>query len=61
MDTTIPVPQGEVIQHDWVEFYQGVKEEIPEDMPSPKGKSVVLTTYADSDHAQTLGDLFLEF
>ncbi len=44
-------PQGEAVNHDWVEFYQSVKEESPLDMPSPKGKPVVLTTYVDADHA----------
>jgi len=51
VDVSIPEIQGEAIEHDWVEFYQGVEEEIPLDMPPPKGKPVTLTTYVDADHA----------
>ncbi len=51
VDASIPVPQGEAVKHDWVEYYKGVEEEIPLNMPPPKEKSVVLTTYVHADHA----------
>ncbi len=51
MDTSIPVLQGKDIKYDWVEYYQGVEEEIPVDMPTTKGISEVLTTYVDANHA----------
>ncbi len=44
VDISHPTPQGEAVKHDWVEFFQGVEEEIPLDMPPHKGKPVVSTT-----------------
>ena len=40
-----------VMEHDWTEFYPGMTEELPPDMPTPKGKPVRTTCYVDSDHA----------
>ena len=38
--------------HDsWNEAYPNIKEEIPLDMPKPKGKPVRITVYVDADHA----------
>ncbi len=51
VDISIPVQQDKAVQYDWVEYYQGIEEEIPVDMLTPKGKLVVLTTYVDADHA----------
>ena len=36
---------------DWKEFYGNVKEAIPPKAPEPRGKSIVLRCYVDSDHA----------
>jgi len=39
---------------DWVDFYPDAKEEIPSDMPKPRGKPVTITAYVDADHAANL-------
>jgi hypothetical protein len=36
---------------DWSNFYGNVKEAIPPDMPKPKGKTLVIRLFVDSDHA----------
>lgn len=36
---------------DWSDFYRDYKEAIPSDMPEPRGKTVQMTTFVDSDHA----------
>jgi hypothetical protein len=36
---------------DWTNFYGNVKEAIPPKAPQPRGKSVVLQLFVDSDHA----------
>ena len=54
VDPTVPSIQGEVIQHNWSEFYPDATEELPEDMPTPKGKPVLITEYVDADHAHDL-------
>lgn len=46
--------QFEAVQHDWNEFYPGAEEDIPPDIPSPKGKAIQLTCYKDADHAYDL-------
>jgi hypothetical protein len=38
-------------EQDWTEFYPDVAEELPPDMPIPKGKCARTTCYVDSDHA----------
>ena len=38
-------------QAEWKEFYGDVAEEIPSDMPEPKGNSVDITCFVDADHA----------
>ena len=35
----------------WDQFYPTCHEEIPRDMPNPKGKAVRITAYFDADHA----------
>ncbi len=37
--------------YSWTEFYPDAEEDIPKDMPTPKGNPVRLTTYVDADHA----------
>ena len=43
------------VEVDWEDFYPGAKEaaarSLPPDMPEPRGKEVVVTTFEDSDHA----------
>ena len=36
---------------DWQDFYKGVKEEIPPNMPKPRGNSVSTHCFVDSNHA----------
>ena len=36
---------------DWSDFYRDVKEQIPSDMPEPRGEPIQMTTFVDSDHA----------
>ena len=38
-------------EQDWESFYGDVKEAVPLDMPEPRGKSVDLRMFVDSDHA----------
>jgi hypothetical protein len=54
VDTSVPRIQGEVIKHTWTEFYPDATEELPPNMPTPKGKPVLLTGYVDADHAHDL-------
>ncbi len=50
VDTSIPGLQGEAVEHDQIEIYQGVKEVISMDMPPKEGISEVLNTYVDADN-----------
>lgn len=45
----VPIHEGE--KPDWTQFYGDVKEELPPDMPEPRGMPVQQITYEDSDHA----------
>jgi len=36
---------------DWSDFYEGATELKPPDAPEPRGRSVQMTTFVDSDHA----------
>ena len=45
------IPHIDVEQPDWSDFYPNAKEELPPDMPEPRGEPVVTTTFEDSDHA----------
>ena len=50
-------PENEIlnnIDHDWSYFYPNAKEELPPDMPEPRGNTCHLTMYVDTNHA---GDL----
>ena len=38
-------------EYDWTQFYPDAAEEIPPNMPKPKGKPVYITCYVDADHA----------
>ena len=52
LDPTYPeIDESSFKKHEWVSFYGDVKEAVPQDMPKPRGKSVDLRMYVDSDHA----------
>ena len=36
---------------DWRDFYGDVSEEMPPNMPEPKGKSIIVSCFVDSNHA----------
>ncbi|MCY7390403.1 MAG: Ty1/Copia family ribonuclease HI, partial [Leptolyngbyaceae cyanobacterium CAN_BIN12] len=40
--------------YSWTEFYPDATEEIPSDLPIPRGPPVQLTVYVDADHAHDL-------
>jgi Reverse transcriptase (RNA-dependent DNA polymerase) len=42
---------GEDSEHDWTEFYPDAEEDMPPDAPTPKGRPMKITVYADADHA----------
>ena len=42
------------VEYDWTDFYPDAKEELPPDMPEPRGKTVITSMYVDANHA---GDL----
>ena len=51
-DPTYPeIDESRFQVHDWGSFYGDVKEAIPSDCPTPRGKEVVLRAYVDADHA----------
>ena len=37
--------------YDWYDFYQDAEEAVPGDMPLPRGESVSMHCFVDSDHA----------
>jgi len=43
-----------VVQYDWFAQYGKCQEELPDDMPTPKGKAVRTSGFFDSDHAGCL-------
>ena len=40
-----------VTYENWQEFYPDASEDIPPDMPTPRGKAARMTVYVDADHA----------
>ena len=44
-------------KHDWEYIYGGVKEQVPDDAPEPKGKRVILTSFVDASlhHCKVTG------
>jgi len=54
-DTAYPShAKYEVKQQDWGTLYEDVEEELPPDMPKPRGKKVRMTVYVDANHAHDL-------
>jgi hypothetical protein len=47
-------PTGTFMEHNWMEFYPDAEEELPPDMPEPKGNPVTTTCYVDADHAHDM-------
>jgi len=47
--------------YDWTEFYGGVEEAIPPDMPPPLGKDIDLCMMVDSDHGRKKKDSTLPY
>jgi hypothetical protein len=43
-----------VDQREWVEFYGDVCEELPQNMPEPRGNAVDITCFVDANHAGNL-------
>ena len=41
-------------QNDWTDFYPDAKENIPDDVPKPRGLSIKITAFVDADHASNL-------
>ena len=51
-DPTVPYCDESTFQEcDWKEFYGDVEEAIPSNAPEPRGESVHIRMYVDSDHA----------
>ena len=51
-DPTVPYCNDSAFKDcDWKQFYGNVVEPIPSNAPEPRGKSVHLRMYVDSDHA----------
>jgi hypothetical protein len=52
LDTTYPEIDMEAFKEcDWRAFYGNVKEALPPNAPTPRGKDVDLRLFVDSDHA----------
>ena len=52
IDANVPDHSNFVVaDQSWTEFYPDASEELPHDMPIPKGKVVRTTCYVDADHA----------
>jgi hypothetical protein len=56
IDTTYPDHSIFPVEdhYNWMEFYPDAEEEIPNDLPAPKGSKVRMTVYVDADHAHDL-------
>jgi len=44
-------PHVELEKPDWSQFYPGAKDDLPPDMPEPRGKPVQITMFVDASHA----------
>jgi hypothetical protein len=54
IDVEDPPVRGEVkltTGQNWSEVYPDAVEDLPKDMPEPKGQKVTITVYVDTDHA----------
>jgi hypothetical protein len=46
-----PISETLFVQCDWYDIYPDAKENIPPDMPPPRGKPVSVHCFTDADHA----------
>ena len=54
-DPTYPIiNEDEFTKADWKDFYGGVVEETPTNCPEPRGNEVIMSMFADADHAGNL-------
>ena len=44
-------PHKETEKSDWSQFYPDAKDEIPPDMPEPRGRAIQQTVFVDASHA----------
>ena len=47
---------GAISQDEWIDFYPDACESLPRYMPQPLGKSVLIRTYVDANHAGNLAN-----
>ena len=58
-DNSLLEDQGQVdIEINWLELYPYAVDKIPPDIPDKKGKTVKITTFADSDHEHDLENIW---
>jgi hypothetical protein len=52
-DSKRPEIDESIFHHhaDWKEFYGDIKEELPPNMPKPRGHPVTISTFVDANHA----------
>lgn len=50
-DTRPQFDEARFKEQDWSEFYPGVKEAVPHNMPEARGNSIAMTAFVDADHA----------
>ena len=51
-DRTYPtIDYNNFLVHDWIQFYGRVKEEIPDNMPEPKGREMMIMAYVEAYQA----------
>ena len=54
VDTRVPCFGGHKAQKfEWEQFYPGVSEELPPDIPQPKGKVCYVSGYFDAENAHS--------
>ena len=51
-DPVLPlISEDRFHKFDWEDFYRNSKEEIPDDMPNPRGKIMTTHCFVDANHA----------
>lgn len=50
-DDSYTVITDELENQDWSSFYPNAKEDIPTNIPEPRGRAVHMTVFVDADHA----------
>ena len=50
-DTEPEFDERRLKECNWSEYYPDVKEVLPPDMPTPRGKAVVMSCFVNADHA----------